>query len=315
MHNRTAQALPAVAEMDRTSATLTAIVGYAGMVLWFSVALGMWGLRRSSRTAPYIGGHMWIRLCVYALVLGALYPIAMLNRLVVERPGDGALVPVSLVALNAVVWATVCSEWLAWFTKYDGNPPHWDVYHLLHRVTTLCVTVIALGSLASENVRFINLLAALPLLVALAWAATAEAAPTRSLLLPTPSLASIRAETTRPRLAALAFGLVALVTFVLEMLAPSYGNVVGIGAAAVFLLAEHAALAVPLLLMATASDAPLGTRTAMSPPRRRESPPPVVETLLDDPAPLPPPPQTAVTSTLLPSSTFNDWGGGFVDHE
>lgn len=306
MHNRTAQAVPALAEMDHTAATLSAMVGFAGMLLWFSVALGMWGLRRSSRTAPYIGGHMWVRLCVYALALGAFYPIATLNRIVVERPGDGALVPLSMVALNALVWCTVCSEWLAWFTKYDGNPPHWDIYDLLHHVAALSVAVIAFGSLASENVRFINLLAMIPLVATLVWAATAEAAPTRSLLLPAPSLASIRAETTRPRLAALAFALVGTVSFVLEMLTPSYGNVVGVGVAAVFMLAEHAALAVPLLLMATASDLPLATRTA-TPPRRRESPP--VQTLLDDPAPLPAPTAPA----LMSAAAFNDWGNDDAD--
>jgi len=283
MHNRTTQAVPTLEEMDRTASAMSAIVGYAGMLLALSAALALWGLRRSSRVTPYIGGHMWTRLCVYALVLGALYPVAALNRIVIERPGDHALVPISMVALNALVWCTVLAEWVAWFTKYDGNPPNWDIYHLFHRATTLCVVVIALGGVSSENVRFVNLLAVLVLVVALGWAATAEAAPTRSLLVPPLSATSIRAEMTRPRIVAGTFVMVAAASFVFEMLGPSYGNVVGIGVAALFMLLEHTMLAVPLLLMATAIDTPAAVRTAVSPPRLRESPPPpVVQTVIDD---------------------------------
>jgi len=287
MHNRTT---PTVQEMGHTAATVTTIVGYVGMLTFFGAAAGMWGLRRTSRVASHTIGHMWTRLSVYALVLGALYPVAMLNRIVMERPGDGALVPFSMVVLNAVVWCVALSEVIAWFTKYDGNPPNWNVYDLLQGVARLCVFVIAAAAVTSENARFFNLLAIVPLVATLLWTAMVEAVPARSLAVPPFEPAGARGAVTRPRLVAALLALVGLTTLVLESLAPSYGNVVGVGTAALFMLGEHVLLAVPLLLMATAVDGADPTRPATPPPRRRESPP------VDEPAPVP-----TLAATLPPA--------------
>lgn len=266
-------AAPVVAEMGHTAATITTIVGYVGMLSFFAAAAALWGLRRTSRVASHTVGHMWTRLATYALVLGALYPVAMLNRIVIERPGDGALVPFSLVLLNAVVWCVTLSETIAWFTKYDGNPPNWNVYDLLQGIARLCVAVIAAAAITSENARFFNLLALVPLVATLAWTATMEAVPARSLLVPPFDMGNMRGATTRPRLIAMVLALIGVVTLVFESLAPSYGNVVGVGAAALFMFGEHVLLAVPLLLMATAVDGGEPSRPATPPPRRRESPP------------------------------------------
>jgi hypothetical protein len=268
MHNRT------LGELDRTDASMTAIVGYAGLLLWLSVAAALWGIRRTRHAAPHTAGHLWTRLSVYALVLAALYPAAALNRVVFVRPGDGALIAFSLVALNALVWSVALCEAVAWFTRYDGAPPHWNVYDLFSRLAVLCVVVIAAAAVSSEAARFVNLLAVAPLAAALVWVATAEAGDGRSVLPP-----SDGGPVSRPRLVLVALASAGLLAFVLEMLAPSYGNVVGVGVATLFMLAEHALLAVPLLLMATASD------TGAAPPHRRVSPPPPPP---DPIAPLPP---------------------------
>jgi hypothetical protein len=230
MHNRSHTAAPTLATVDRTDATMTSIVGYAGLLLWLSVAAAMWGVRRTRRSTPHTTGHLWTRLTIYALTLAALYPVATLNRLVIERPGDGALVAFSLVALNAAVWCVVLCEAVAWFTRYDGNPPHWNVYDVFSRLVCVCVTVIAGGALSSESSRFV-------------------------------SPDTLEGAMPRPRIAFVTLAFVGFSSFILEMLAPSYGNVVGVGMAAVFMLSEHALALIPLLLMATAPDV-VGSRPA-----------------------------------------------------
>lgn len=292
MHNRSHTAAPTLATVDRTDATMTSIVGYAGLLLWLSVAAAMWGVRRTRRSTPHTTGHLWTRLTIYALTLAALYPVATLNRLVIERPGDGALVAFSLVALNAAVWCVVLCEAVAWFTRYDGNPPHWNVYDVFSRLVCVCVTVIAGGALSSESSRFVSLLAVAPLAAALVWTATAEAGTGRSIAQPPFSADTLEGAMPRPRIAFVTLAFVGFSSFILEMLAPSYGNVVGVGMAAVFMLSEHALALIPLLLMATAPDM-VGSR-----PASRTSSPVVPR----DDAHLHP---AASTSTpQLPSPTF-----------
>jgi len=298
MHNRTG--VPALAPMDRTDATMSSIVGYVGLLVWLGVAASLWGLRRARRTPPHNSGHLWTRLTVYTLTLATLYPVATLNRVVIERPGDGALVAFSMVALNAVVWCVALCETVAWYTRYDGNPPHWNVYDLFSRLVCLCIAVIAGAAVSSEASRFISLLAVVPLAGALVWTATAEAGTGRSIAQPPFDAAAMATAMPRQRVAFASLALVGAVSFVLEMLGPSYGNVVGIGVAAIFMLVEHMAVLVPLLLMATAPDTGSASRTSSPVAKRDDLRSPSTQQL-------PAPPEFAATVAEAAASLIGDW--------
>lgn len=241
-------------EASAASTVLAEVVGYAAALLFFvgASALFAWVWLKRTRAASL--PHLVQRMTVYALLLSCLWPVVTLNRFDVLVP-DGRLVPVALVALNALAWAVALTELVGWFMGYDGNPPHWNSYDLVVLALRTVVATLALVSLSSEAARFVALLMVVPMGAVFVWVAVEYSTEARQLTIPhSVHWGTPWAEWMKPQhVVAGALVPVGLATLILEMLTPSYGNVVGHGMAALFMFAEHVALAAILLVVCNPS--------------------------------------------------------------
>lgn len=264
MHGNSTHSLHA-GEMVVEQSIAVQIAGYVALLLFASVGAVMtlvshWAGELTARTGTRMHlSNLWSRMRFYAFLLAALWLVAALNRLDWRRADDGALLSLSIVALNAAVWIVGLTEVLAYYLGYDGAPTHWTAYDTCVMALRAIVFVLAAVVLSTEAARFVALILVVPLSAMFAWAACIEAPDSRTLL--RPEIDWHRAQKTlvltRPRCAALALMGLGFVTLTLEMLTPSYGNVVSVGAAAWFALAEHCALCALLIyLSAGAGDLP-----------------------------------------------------------
>lgn len=278
------------------------IAGYVALLVFVGAGALMtvvsyWADGIVARTGSRVHlSNLWGRLRVYAPLLGALWLLAAMNRLDWRRADDGATLSLSLLVLNAAVWTVALNEVLAYYLGYDGAPTHWTAYDTSTLVVRAIVCAMAAVSLSTEAARFMALVLVLPLCAVLQWAACFEAPSARTLLQPEVDWRQAQRTlvATRPRIAAAALFCLGLATLVLEMLTPSYGNVVGVGAAAWFALAEHCALGALLLYLAAgAGDLPPPASSSSPSPSQSKRQPDIeaqIEALSLTPAAAPPPP-------------------------
>lgn len=225
-------------------------LGYMAAVLFCGAGAALvaagWSLKR---TLTF--DNLYFRVAAYAIVLGALWPIAANNRFDVWVP-DGRSVPIALVLLNALTWIQALTEVVAWFMCYNGNPTPWSAYDLTVWVVYVCVGTLAVVGFSNESTRFLALLLVAPLALLFGWVATLQAHKPRRIWV------SATVEWQKPlewmrqqHYAALYLVAVGLGTLLFEMLGPSYGNALGHGWAAGFMLVEHVALGALLLFLTT----------------------------------------------------------------
>jgi len=190
---------------------------------------------------------------VYTCMLAVTWPLAALNRFDVWTPDD-RLVPISLVMLNAIVWAVALTEVVGWFMDADDETTLCVNAHRMSVWVLRCaVVVLMLCAFSNESARYAAFLLVAICVGVLLRVVVVYATEARRISVPFDwkgVVASFR-QGTRPHAVVSTLVVLGIMTIVFELLSPSYGNVVGQGLVAIFMLMEHVGLGAVVLCMAT----------------------------------------------------------------